>query len=168
MQSQSLLLGWDESESFLPGNVARPSSEGTHTRTHARARTLTPRIPSGRFVCRGLFLSLPRLVPPVLRFPFHVLDIWRATKVTRERGRQEGHGKGRETVGLCFAKTACCSQGTYRYAFYKSQLRKVTCRRSLGDAVLCLNNASRLLHLSKWQFAVTRCVLEVGSNLERE
>ena len=56
----------------------------------------------------------------------------------------------------------------YSLALHKSQLRKVTCRRSLADAVLCLNNASRLLHLSKWQFAVTRCVLEVGSNVERE
>ena len=116
-------------------------------RTHARTTSYPPRSSDTKWpFCMSGTFSLPRLVPPVLRFPFHVLDIWRATKVTREAGRKV---MGRETVVLCFAKSACCSQGTYRYAFYKSQLRKVTCRRSLADAVLCLNNASKLLRLSK-------------------
>ena len=147
-------------------------------RTHARTTSYPPSLLGYQVAVLyvGDFFS-PSLRPSSLPFSDSRFTSWTygARRRLRERSRQEGHGKGRETVGPCFAKSAYCSRGTYRLimqgyelALYKGQLRKVTCRRSLADAVLCLNNASRLLHLSKWQFAVTRCVLELGLNVERE
>ena len=155
MQSQSLLLGWDESESFLPGNVARPSSEGTHTRTHDLVSSLAPRIPSGRFVCRGLFLSLPPSPRPS-RSPIPVSRLGHMARdegYEREAGRKVMGREGRRWWVSVLPRVHGAARGPtvmqgYALALHKSQLRKVTCRRSLGDVVLCLN-ASKLLRLSK-------------------
>ena len=85
-------------------------------RTHARTTSYPPSLLGYQVAVLyvGDFFS-PSLPRPS-RSP---IPVSRLGHMARDEGYEREAGRkvmGRETVGLCFAKSACCSQGTYRYA----------------------------------------------------